>query len=291
MEKGIARMAATLSVPFWLGIEDGYLVSDQTAPTHAIPKPTMLEDFLMIKTDQEILKFARKWGTLGICKLHGNPGCGKRLLDGQVCGPEQVGLVGKGLVWREPLWDWHIAIARANALRRIGESIQSGGAGSKSDWESLIIPVDHSAERVNRELARILAERGADHLGQPWKSARSAKRKFSWIMQGWLDLGNVRPSFIWDRDRWAIKSSIPMRVWPLFGHLALYLAVAIAGGTQAVNCSFCGREYFPRRRPTPGQRNCCGDKPCKQDYWREHKRGRAVRAERQKSGVKGMRSR
>lgn len=142
-----------------------------------------------------------------------------------------------------------------------------------------MISEDRGAEERSALLSKIMAETGTDHLGQPWKSIRSAQQRFSWIMQKWLDSGNVRPSFEWDRDRWAIRSSIPMRVWPLFGHLALYLAVAIAGGMESVICSFCGREYFPQRRPTSGQRNCCGDDTCKRDYWREHKRVKSARAE------------
>src|SRR5439155_23637592 len=141
----------------------------------------------------------------GICKKHGSPGCGERLSGGQSCWPEQVcpysGPVGKGSVWREPLWAWHSFVAHANAMRRIGESIQSRGAGSKPDWEMIIIPEDRSAEHPSALLSKIMAATGTDHLGQPWKSARSAKLEFSWIMQSWLDLGNVRPHFIWDRDR------------------------------------------------------------------------------------------
>ena len=74
----------------------------------------------------------------------------ERLSGGQSCWPEQVcpylGPVGKGSVWREPLWAWHSFVAHANAMRRIGESIQSRGAGSKPDWEMIIIPEDRSAE-------------------------------------------------------------------------------------------------------------------------------------------------
>jgi len=42
-----------------------------------------------------------------------------------------------------------------------------------------------------------------------------------------------------------------MRVWPLFGHLALYLAVA-TGGRQSAICSFCGWGYFPLAAPDIG---------------------------------------
>jgi len=243
----------------------------------------MLEDFLLINTDQAILDFARKFGTLGMCKEHATPGCNQRLPDGQFCWPEPVwhypGRVAKGYLWREPLWAWHRAVKRANVLRRIGASIQSGGAGSKADWEIIIIPEDRGAENSSVLLPQIMAGSGADHRGQPWRSVRSAQERFSWIMQTWLDLGNVHPSFDWDQDRWAIRSSIPKGPWPLFGHLALYLAVAIAGGMESAICSFCGREYFPQRRPTSGQRNCCGYDPCKRDYWREHKRIKAARVE------------
>ena len=64
METRKLRNGTSLPVPFSLGIEDGYLVYDQTVPTYAIAKPTMLEDFLVTKTDQDVLDFARKWGTL-----------------------------------------------------------------------------------------------------------------------------------------------------------------------------------------------------------------------------------
>jgi hypothetical protein len=281
MDNRKIRNGDSLPVPYALGIEDGYLVSDQTAPTYARVRPTMLDDFLMIRTDDDILNFARKFGTLGLCKEHATPGCNERLRGGELCWPEQVrsysGPLSKGPVWREPLWAWHRVVARANVLRRIGARIQSGAAGSKSDWEIIIIPEDRSAEKRSGLLSKIMSDTGVDHLGQPWRSARSAQHRFSWIMQSWLALGNVRPSFDWDRDRWAIRSSVPSRAWPLFGYLALHLAVAIAGGMQSAICSFCAREYFPLRRPTSGQRNCCGDASCKRDYWRENKRIKAVR--------------
>jgi len=295
MERSRTPKADPIPVPFWLRIEDGYLVSDQTAPKYATPKPTLLEDFLQIRTDQAILEFARKWGTLGICKEHGIPGCGEQLPGRGPCWPEQVrpyqGSEVKGSVWREPLRVWHRIVVHANAMRAIGESIQNGGAGSKLDWERIIIPEDRSVEHRDALLSKIMAETGTDHLGQPWKSARSARLRFSGIMESWLDLGNIRPCFDWERDRWAIRSSIGAGLWPLFGHLALNLAVAVAGGMQSEICSFCGREYFPQRRPTRGQRNCCGDESCKRDYWRQNKRIKAARVERDRLGVPEARSR
>jgi hypothetical protein len=164
-------------------------------------------------------------------------------------------------------------------MRRIGESIQQGGNGLQSDWVEIIIPEDRSAERRSRLVARIMEETGSDYLGQPWKSVRSAKLKFSSIMQDWLDLGNIRPRFIWHKDRWAIRNSVPITMWPLFGHLALKLATAVAGGMQSAFCCFCGVEYFPERLPSPGQRNCCGDAPCKRAYWSENKRLKAAKVE------------
>jgi len=279
MERRKAPAEPFLPVPSSLEIEDGYLVWDERAPEYSAPRPMMLEDFLLIKTDQAILDFARKFGTMGMCEEHVCPGCNEPLPGGQFCRPTQAylrgGLVAKEYVWREPLWAWQRLVNHANAMRRIGTSIQSGGNGTKFDWEIIIIPEDRSIEQHSRQTAKIITDAGMDHIGQPWKSARSAQQRFSWIMQKWLDVGNVRPSFEWGDNRWAIRSCVPTRVWPLFGHLALYLAVAITGGMESAICTFCGREYFPQRRPSSGQRNCCGADDCKRNYWREHKRARS----------------
>jgi hypothetical protein len=238
------------------------------------PKPTLIDDFLMIKTDGEVLSYAQKWGPLGYCREHGLPNC--RLSTKGLCWPEEVkntsASIRSELAWREPLAFWHGTIARANAMRRIGESIRVGKAGLESDWVRIIVPEDRSAVHRSAIGKKIFEATGVDHIGQPWKRPLSARLRFGFIVQSWLDLGNIRPFFHYERDRWVIRTVPGAGLFPLFGHLALYLAISIAGGTQSVFCSFCGREYFPQRRPSPGQRNCCGAPDCKRDYWRENKR-------------------
>ncbi len=206
--------------------------------------------------DAKILEFARRWGVLGICQRHERPGCS--LSD---CFPEQL----DNFTWREPFSLWHGIILRALAMQRIGESINQGEPGSKSDWKQLIIE-DRSEPSV------FMRDTGTQHWGQPWRSKRSARQRLSQIMSGWLYVGNISARFGWEADHWAIYSVPGTGLWPLFGYLALYLALAVAGGRQAAFCYFCGKQYFPNRRPSPGQQNCCGDPDCKRSYWRENKR-------------------
>jgi hypothetical protein len=275
--------ANPLLVSPWMILDGDYLVSAEVAPKWAEARPTLLDDFLEIRSDQDILTFARKWGTLGICQEHRVPGCRESSLSGRPCWPEQLSEHGYDIrtsVWREPTSVWHSVVAKGNIMRRLGDRILSGGAGTKSDWEGVVGPLELASQfatsvhtaKSNPAYTKMLEKSGCGHPGQPWNSVKQAKGMFSIVMQSWLDQGDVRPFFVWERDRWAIRSSVPVGVFPLFGTLALYLAVAVAGGIESAICSFCGREYFPQRRPTSGKCNCCGDEPCKRAYWRESKR-------------------
>ena len=280
MESKAAGTPPTLVVPPQIAMLDGYLLASQNAPRHVNPKSTLLDDFLMIKTDEEVVRYARKWGPLGYCREHGLPNC--RRSSKAVCWPEEVrspsAPIRSERAWREPLAFWHGTISCVNAMRRIGENIRVGKAGLESDWARIMVPEDHSGEPTDALKRRVFAATGVDHFGQPWKGTRSARFRFSFIMQSWLDLGDIRPFFRWENDRWVIRTVPGAGLWPLFGHLVHYLAMSIAGGAQAVFCSFCGREYFPQRRPSAGQRNCCGHQDCKRDYWRENKRVKSAGA-------------
>src|ERR1019366_9264588 len=264
-------------------LDDGHLVSAEAAPKYVVPRPTILDDFLDIQEIHKNLTFARNWGTLGICREHHVPGCRQSSPSGRPCWPELLSEHPydiKTSVWREPTSVWHSVVAKGKIMRRLGDRILSGSAGSKADWEEISNPLELAAQFASSEhnakaipgYAKILERIGCEQPGRPWKSVRQAKGMFSIVMQSWLDQGDVRPVFIWDRDRWAIRSSVPVGLFPLFGTLALNLAVAVAGGIESAICSFCGREYFPLRRPTSGKCNCCGDEPCKRTYWRENKR-------------------
>jgi len=196
--------------------------------------------------DSDILDFARRWGVMGFCPQHERPGC--------AC--SSIEKLPNGFEFRERLDLWRVKILEALAMRRIGESLSSGGTGAKRDWKLLIFE-----ERNTR-----------DNWGQPWRNETSARRQFSTLMNRWLYVGDLRPRFGWHENHWAISATVGGGLWPLFGHLALYLALAVAGGTQSSFCYFCGRQYFPQRRPTPGQKNSCGDPECTKAYWRESKR-------------------
>jgi hypothetical protein len=73
------------------------------------------------------------------------------------------------------------------------------------------------------------------------------------FIDGWLEMGAVRPRFVWPD----LGPQVNLVAPNLFGNLAVQLLVTISMTKAFLACTECGRAYIPSREPKPGERNYC----------------------------------
>lgn len=269
--------------------------------------PSVLREFVVLAqaSDEEVAKFAGRFGPLGLCEQHGLPvhhnwaTLGEHRLHG--CGPGR----------RERVDAWRAFALEARLLREFAEAFGRGDdtpeqlldlaqqvgmrevfdARSARDWvtELGIAPgIDTSDEEVERQTAQ----------QQNVEREVIASMLLRWVADRWLTFGEVRIRYRWDHER---ATASPFLEAPgLFGLLATKLLADIvrlmegkgdARSLNAVECAGCGRVFVPKAKPRPGQRSWCDDPECKKAARTAADRARRERERASKQQVSGVTSR
>jgi hypothetical protein len=103
-----------------LSLDGEYLVGDADRPLRTAAGIGVLEGFLRLATatPDEVFRFARRWGALGI---------------------ERKAV--PGLRFHEPVAVWRELAIRFRALQRIGAAVNGNSLGDEDDWRALSLPV------------------------------------------------------------------------------------------------------------------------------------------------------
>jgi len=280
-----------------------YWSAGWTAPLPAVSQPQsaerILEDFIQLAdaSDKEILRFAKKWGPLGLCRAHGLPVYHERK-DGQVgpCPPRlkvdqehsrKLDASNRAPMrlpdWPDELWSLDFD--------------ELGGHPSKFSTESLSAIIE-SAEfcepiakwkeysRHARYLLALATELKAGASGNRvhWKTVLGRdplpeEDRMALLVSGvnvWMALGRPRPIVTIGADGrpalWFVSGTIFDRLAPdrqtklasqlgwsggLFAVLAVRIASAVSGGGGMIACSACGTLYSPTRSPVLGRDHFC----------------------------------
>jgi len=199
-------------------------------PTEADPKG-MLDGFIKIRDGAGVLRFARRYGVLGICE-HGLPASHNP--PGQ-CYP--LGWDGLGAC--EPVDRWLHFAGQARAMVAIAAHLRQDKPGTADDWRAVFAAYP-------REQIDALCER----LAQLVDTGRFYLRH---VLHEWLTWGDVRPTLHWPIDEEAPSLSF---TGGTFGLLGVQLLFAIAAAHQLAICSGCGTPYL-RNKPRRKRRNFC----------------------------------
>jgi hypothetical protein len=198
-------------------------------------------------TPDMIFAFARKWGVLEIC-THGLPWNHRWLqTPGTSCTPlwhhDRVNFY-------EPIEAWHFFARQARSLLKVAARLRQGVPGLVEDLDNILIrrPGDPSCGF-------------ADMFGQ---DVYHDKCVVTLVVDLWLSLGDVRPSFVWDEERCLVTFNNT-----LFGMLASQLMLIISRTEGLGICSGCGETFISGHRwPKFNQRNYCHN--CgKRAAWRD----------------------
>ena len=164
-----------------------------------------------------------------------------------------------GTPW-EPVEAWREWARRAYALLAVAAALRENKPGTTADW---------------------LAATGSEDWRCP-KTAEDSWRDLAYMTTHWLGAANVRP-----RIELAAVGGVRLRLGstrnnsPLFGALAIQLALAVCGAEGFALCDGCKTIYAPTRKPRANQRSYCKDcrdKGVPQRHavadWRERQKGK-----------------
>jgi hypothetical protein len=199
----------------------------------------MLDAFMRIRSDAGILRFAGRYGVLGICQhLWPNPHYDT---GGRRCWPQQA---GDGSFW-EPTIRWQELAAQARALVEIAASLYASKGADVKQW---VRAFQHLSAG---ELAEV-ASRQTPEDQRVWLAGE---------VNRWLAWGCPELRLVWPTAK--TEPSIEI-VASTFGTLALQLATTVARYRVVAFCDICGEAYYPDKyRPRVGQRKICGKEECR----------------------------
>jgi hypothetical protein len=244
--------------PDGLRLNDGQLFWEPIGPSIGRPRRVkpMVETFLdfldlaSTDDDRDVLRYAKRWGVLNLCKAH---------LEPVSHDPRCIPLVSFGVNRGEPVSEWRRFSRNAGALVRISGDLYEGKPGSESDWEIL-----RSDEK--------LFESHFQRIRRTQDAMANKKSIVVEIVNSWLKAGDVRPTMTWTLAPGVILAS---RGTSPFSGLFAALAVQILenGGRFVIaSCSGCNRFFDAtakhgsndrkegrQRRPKRGQARYCGE--------------------------------
>ncbi len=223
----LLQPSAALS-PAHISLRDGKLIGElhdehgEGEPMVTYPDRDALQEFATLwqegKSDTDILDFAEDYGVLGVFE------------------PKDAAI----LVYQEPCDGWRTYSRQAQAIMNTAARLLKGETGEAEDWSVLREHLKHHG--FMRPKDKLTWERLL--LGH--------------VLNGWLEIGDVRPQFEWDTEsnRWqmALRGSGRMGC---FGVLSLHLALVAAGVDGFAICAGCRTSYIPKRQPKAGCDNYC----------------------------------
>ena len=199
----------------------------------------MLDYFTRIKDGDGVLRFAKRYGTLSLCR-HGY----YRHEDVKEC-PEpptsRFHLRGyeEALLCKEPLSGWFRHVEVFNSVLRVGAALHSNEIPSAADWQ--IIQAD---ELLGYPLRRLASP-------PDWKS-------LGYVLNTLLQAGNVSPEVSTQDGR--PKITFGGDTWSTLG---FQVALSVTGEGRTAVCDGCNRVYPRTRKPQRGRRSFC--QVCKED--------------------------
>lgn len=204
----------------------------------------LLEEFIELAdgNDTAILKYARTWGVLGLCRhhlpyLHASP---HELPNEHLRLPLPSAFASRQWLTRacvplgsEPLDVWRFFSRQAKALLRIAANLQQEALGEPGDWSTVL-----------RDGVTPIRNLGIHRAC--WGEA----------VESWMTLGDVRPRID------VMSKTITWAGADLFGELAVQLALVGVMADGQVYCTNCGRAYAPKKQITRGGVHYCPSPRC-----------------------------
>lgn len=245
-------------VPEEVRLEEGRLFWQPVKRWRQVqPRVETFDQFLTLveaPDDRKILRFAKRWGVLWLCKDHLEPVSdpGHRdcwAVEGlrgdqhwlrmamAIRGVEEDYFTPQG----EPVAEYRRWSRIVGALLGISQQLDDGELGKSKDWQTL------QEDRWDDLEA-------GQHKGKG--AMASEKKLIAQYVNRLLEIGDVRPRLSWDESLGSVPSLNLTGATGLFGTLAVALLEQI-GEHVITACSGCRKFYYPKPRPRSGQDRYC----------------------------------
>jgi len=255
------------SVPKTINLRDGRLYWQPVMELRTV-KPTgeTFNEFLDLgeAPEGEILRFAKRWGILMLCREHGDP----------MSDPYHR----RCHSWEdEPVSEYRRWSKIAGATLRIWENLNENKIADTRDWNILL------DERFF--VGEIDARQNLKWEKEPDKVKKESKKQAEilaeklimiFVLNRWLERGDVRPALTYHSN-----PILSLKTPSLFGALSVSLLEA-AGNHTIAGCSACHKFYAPSRKPQAGRDRYCPDCQAKGIPIARAKQAKALRDRAQK---------
>lgn len=219
-------------------------------PSKANPKG-MLDTFIRIKNESDVLRFVQKYGALQLCengstvtRLHGP-------LDGFPCMPDH---------WIEPLWHerldhWYSYVRVARGIIDAASALHEGERASEEFWYGtnfILEPLDVVSDIEDPRLSDANGQ-----VNPKWISRQPVarqRRHLASLVEAWLYRGDVQLGFSWGSSGPDFDLN-----GATFATLGIQLMFAVSKNQRLTICDGCGKPYTRDRKPQRGRRNYCPD--------------------------------
>lgn len=261
----LERPVSSSSYPIY----DSYCIENETLKfsrdakkSEVTPSRGMLESFAKLAdaTDEEIRRYACKYGILHLCKEHLTPAG-----HNHQCEPVMrwqidlgVGVSEVTFMDGEPLRIWREYANYAQGLLNISRELHEGKLGRKEDC---------LRTRKNYFNDPNYVESYTDS-NEREKAIVQQKRYVGYAVNYWLGEAALRPVFHWENESPEITFESyygygNIAYGKLFGNLAIQLMMAVSQKSGLALCSSCGEYYSPTRRSRAGENRYCQAEDCR----------------------------
>jgi hypothetical protein len=217
------------------------------------PRPRgALDAFIRIGSGRDVLRFARRWGTLLLCE-HERPGS-----HDANCRPTRA----------EPVGVWLDYVELVRSILAAAAAIRQGEPAPREVWETLFYGRRRpSGWLPDEEVELLIAKLGNRHPGA-LAMARLNLKPFIDLV---VTLSDLRPEIELSGER-EPRSSLRLGGCGVLGVLGVQLLAAIGGAQGLWLCDACGQPYVPRRKPRSDRAAYCDRPECKRSGARLRKR-------------------
>jgi hypothetical protein len=261
---GEAYLDRAVPVASWLapvavGIEDGMLVRKGEKEVFRSTGPKMLDAFLKLKTDSQIVAFAKKWGFLGLCCGHPDKpapharghGVTSREQDGRLV--LSCGEPGES----EALTVWRSYVRQFRAILNLAAAAHRGLAAEDQDLRD-VLPPGLLDGHVRSGRLTFSNPGGRVNTIVPVLQLVPLQQLVAGKVTELMVFADLKVGLFWNgaEPPKVLTYSFP---FTLLGALTLKLAYAVAGQPDAYRCAGCSvdLDISDRRRPAQGRRAYC----------------------------------
>jgi len=248
-------------VPRSVKIHVGHLVPEYHSDHRSLSKrielsAATLTHFESLDSDEQIRRFAEKWGMLSLCPRHQfqprQHGCEPTLNSGAFVSDFYGGIVGSFRVDSELVDAWRFHIGRLKAVVEVAAHLHENKKPNPKMFVTAVSsPPKESVKAIHESILKQASECSLSEM----------RRLLAATVNETLRDCGVSPQLLWN-DGEDPKLVISGSIQSLLGALTFQALLAICLQDDVVVCDGCGNVYQPtERRPKRGTHHYC--KRCK----------------------------